>query len=424
MKRISLLIVCSILLLSCSDKALVEANFVDSLLQHYTPSVAATTAEQDLDFWKQRADSIPDMINKQKYASTLVARFHTYGDINDLVIADSIFKTINHFYKGKETGLLLTRANVSMLKHRFKDAERYTDSAALTGAEKYAVQMTAFDAAFELGNAYKAASILKANKTPQDFAYNFRLSKMDHYAATLDSAIAHMQKAADIAASPYLKQAALSNLADLYVHKGKLKKAYSLYKQCIQFNRSDFHSLLGLGWIALVHDKNDTLAKKIFHFVDKQSKSPDALWRLIQANELNDSTVAQKYAVAFVQKVTQPVYGNMYNKYLIDLYTGILHQPEKALLIAQKEINNRQTAQTSAWLAWALAVNGRTKEAYQVYQQIVSGKPLEALELFWMGKLMQQLNKGYNAQQFFKAAAENQYDLSPKYQQELEAYLK
>ena len=48
-----------------------------------------------------------------------------------------------------------------------------------------------------------------------------------------------------------------------------------------------------------------------------------------------------------------------------------------------------------------------------MYQQHVSGKPLEGLELYWMGKLMQGLKKGYNAEEFFKAAYKNKYDLSP-----------
>jgi len=43
----------------------------------------------------------------------------------------------------------------------------------------------------------------------------------------------------------------------------------------------------------------------------------------------------------------------------------------------------------------------------------VSGKPLEGLELYWMGKYMQAQNKGFTAKQFFKAAYKNRYDLGP-----------
>ena len=48
----------------------------------------------------------------------------------------------------------------------------------------------------------------------------------------------------------------------------------------------------------------------------------------------------------------------------------------------------------------ASSADHKSAEAYNIYQQQVSGKPLEGLELYWMGKLMQELKKGYNAKQF------------------------
>jgi len=157
----------------------------------------------------------------------------------------------------------------------------------------------------------------------------------------------------------YLKNAALSNAADLYVHEGDLKKASELYEQCIRFNSCDFHSMMGLGWIALVHDGNDSQAKKIFSFVRSKLKSPDPLLKLSQANEMNDIAVSKKFAVQFAQQAANAVYGNMYNKYLIQVYTSVLNEPAKALTIAEKEMSNRRTPQTGAWLAWCLFDNGK-----------------------------------------------------------------
>jgi hypothetical protein len=54
----------------------------------------------------------------------------------------------------------------------------------------------------------------------------------------------------------------------------------------------------------------------------------------------------------------------------------------------------------------------------------VSGKPLEGLELYWMGKYMQAQDKDYNAKEFLKAAYKNRYDLSPGMVRELEKGLK
>ena len=63
--------------------------------------------------------------------------------------------------------------------------------------------------------------------------------------------------------------------------------------------------------------------------------------------------------------------------------------------------------------------NNKIKEANAIYKKYVSGKPLEALELYYMGKLMEANKKGYNANEFYKAANENYYDLSPRIARDL-----
>ncbi|HNU89337.1 MAG TPA: hypothetical protein PKJ94_13650, partial [Ferruginibacter sp.] len=259
-----------------------------------------------------------------------------------------------------------------------------------------------------------------------DYGYNFRYAKLAHYKGELDSSIAAMNRAGEIAGTTIsLKQAALSNEADLNLHSGNLERAVELYMQSISLSAADLHSIMGLGWIALVHDKNDSLAEKIFRFVRSNTKSPDVLFKLVQvADAKGDSAMQKEQAQQFVAVVNSPAYGNMYNKYVLELYTGILHEPAKAEALAERELRNRATPQTYAWYVWALYVNGHITEAEKIYQQYVSGKPLEGLELYWMGKFMQGQKKGYNAQQFFKAAHKNRYDLSPGMVKDLAKALK
>ncbi|MBS1566782.1 MAG: hypothetical protein JST39_20525, partial [Bacteroidetes bacterium] len=137
-----------------------------------------------------------------------------------------------------------------------------------------------------------------------------------------------------------------------------------------------------------------------------------------------DSTAQKAYAVRFETEATRPGYGNMYNKYLIGLYTGILATPSKALTLATRELDNRATPQTWAWYAWSLHMNNQDDSAWQVYQSHISGKPLEATELYYTGKLMKTLGKGYNAGECFKAANENRYDLSPDMIKDLDKNLR
>lgn len=424
-KKLLFLIIASLIFFSCRQHGgpVVQGSFVDSLITHYQPSSIVTSNEEELVFWKKRIDSHPHgFTNESKYAGTLARRFHFFGDIHDIVAADSIVNSINHELKGNDMGSNMALASYSITRHQFNQAHDYIQQLKKLGGQKYAVSLLSFDADFELGNYYSPAVVLKSIEHNQDYGYYFRLSKYQHFKGDLEDAIQSMQKAAELAESnKYLQLAAMSNMADLYVHAGDLPKAYELYSDCIRLNASGFHDLMGVGWIALVKDGNDSLAEKIFKFVLQQVKSPDPIFKLYQlAQYRGDSIAEKKYATVFAQQVNDTLYGGMYNKYLVELYTGVLHDPAKAVAVAKKELDNRATPQTFAWYAWSLFCNHQSEEAYSAYRRYVSGKPLEGLELYYMGKMMQGLNKGYNAQAFFKAANKNRYDISPAMMKDLE----
>jgi len=413
-----------LVLTACKNrqKAAVDRHFADSLITRYTTPAAVTANAEEMQFWKNRIDpKATGLVNETKYAAALVARFHLLGDIEDVHKADSILLQADSAYNHKEAGLLLSMVGHSILQHRFKEADSCLQKAKAIGLKPYESLAASFDVDFELGRYSNAALELRQMKRGNDYGYYFRRARLDHFNGRVDSSLQAMLHAAELAADyPSLRQAALSNAADLYLHTGEMQKAANLYTQCIRMNAADFHSIMGLGWIALVYDKNDSLAERLFHFVRQKSRLPDALLRLSQTAEArNDSAGQKQAALQFETQATHTGYGNMYHKYLIELYTGILHEPAKAVALAQKELSSRATPQTYAWYAWSLAAANRKDEASKIYSQYVSGKPLEGPELYYMGKLMQALNKGYNAQAFFEAANKNKYDLSPAIVQDL-----
>jgi hypothetical protein len=428
MKKIPVAFWVLLFISSCShkDKPIVNAAFADSLITHYSPSQFARTIDSNLVFWEKRMDSLPEnFLNGPKYASALSSRFHLYGDINDLVKADSLYNRSNEANQEKEPGIFRTLASFAMLQHRFQQADTFLQRAIKIENSSLPNSFLDFDVSFERGQYQRSKILLQTLKKTNDYGYLFRRSKFEHYDGSLDSAISCMLQAAEKAGNNNsLTQIALSNAADLYIHKGNLQEAYKLYTESIKIDAADLHSIMGIGWIALVHDKNDSLAEKIFRFVHLQSHAPDAFLKLEQLAEARgDSAEQKKWANEFAAQASQPVYGLMYSKYLIDLYTGILNEPAKALAIAEKEIINRPTPQTYAWYVWSLFNNDQKEKAYSVFRNTVSGKPLEGPELYYMGKMMQGLNKGYNAQEFFKAAYKNHYDLSPAKQKDLEKSL-
>ena len=414
--------------ISCSHskKNIVDPVFIDSFINNYKTPVSITANATDIDFWKTRINpNNPGITNETRYASALASRFNLLGDIHDLLLSDSILVKTDSIYNHREPGPLLALVSHAIMQHKFRIADSILEVAKRIGLKKYESITASFDVDFELGRYDLASSELNNIRSDDDYGYNFRKSKLAHYKGNIDTAISAMLKAFDLSESIIsLKQAALSNAADLYLHSGKFKEAYNLYHQSILMNGADNHSLLGIGWIVLVHDKNDSLAERLFQFVHSKTKAADPVFKLIQVGDArNDSLLERLYAADFTRQVTNPVYGGMYNKYLIELYTGILEDPAEAELLARTELNNRATPQTYAWYAWSLFANNKKDEAYKVFLQYVSGKPLESLELYWMGKMMLGLGKGYNAQQFFKAANDNRYDLSPSLSKDLDKLL-
>jgi hypothetical protein len=424
MKRTFFSLFLILALYSCKtgNRPIVSTAFVDSLVTYYSAAQSVKDNASDMEFWKNRiSPTTPDYSNTLKYAATLISRFHLLGDIKDLRSSDSLLQKLVTDYNGKEAGPFFSLAGHYILEHRFKDADSVFELARAIGIKKYETAATAFDINFELGRISLAKQDLSNIHIENDYGYQFRKSKMMHYLGELDSSIKAMQQAVDNAGhDETLRLAALSNVGDLYIHAGKLDNAYGCFVECIKANAADIHSLMGIGWIALIKDKNDSLAEKIFRFAAAKTKSPDPLFKLVAvAEQKGDSALQLNYAKAFEQKVRDSLYGNMYNKYLVQLYTGILNDPVKAEAIAKNELLNRSTPQTYAWYVWTLLCNNKKEEAFAVYEKYVSGKPLEGLELYWMGKLMRALNKGYNAKQFFTEANKNFYDLNPAVQVDL-----
>ena len=278
---------------------IISQTYIDSLISQYQKPAFARSNDSSMQFWRNRIDpKLPGLVNETKYAGTLSLRFHLFGDIQDIKTADSVIRKLDSNFNCKEAQADLTLVNYSILQHRFKEADLWMEKAMQNGIKKYDQLCSSFDVDFELGRNFKAANELKELRSSGDYGYFFRRSKMDHLNGLLDSSIhAMMQAAKQEENSPYLLQVALSNAADLYIHAGDLKQAADLYQKCLAMNSADFHSLTGLGWIALVHDNNDSLAEKIFSFVRTKNKLPDPMFKLTQAAQMTgDSLQENKWA--------------------------------------------------------------------------------------------------------------------------------
>lgn len=409
---------CLLLLASCqAKKNVVDEQWVDSLLSNYH-SNAIKRNTNELQFWKDRIKPAnPGLVNELRYAATLVQRYHLLGGPADVDSADQLLVRTDSIYAHKESAPKLALFHNYILQHRFIEADSILRDAKANGIKKYESAMSTFDIDLELGRYSSAIAGLSMVQLPNDYGYHFRQSKMQHYLGDLDRSVNEMMQAAGNAGSDTsLLRAALSNAADLMMHAGKAEKAFQLYKQCISLDAADLHCLLGIGWIALVKDRNDSLAERVFEFVHSKTQAPEVLLKLMYVAQVrSDRRLEKKYANEFVAQVSNTSYGNMYNKYLVEIFTSVLNDAAHAESIARRELKNRATPQTYAWLVWSLFCNNKRAGAAELYEKHVSGKPLESTELYWMGRYMQDLGKKYNAGKYFEAAMQNRYDLAPAF---------
>ncbi len=405
---------------------LVEKTYADSLVRNFKVSEAIKTNDKELDFWKNRIrPNTPGISNELKYAHALISRFRLSGNIEDLHTAEVYLKKIDSTYKGNEAAIYTSLTETAILQHQFKKANESLQKAKKLGIENYTSHSLTFDVEFELGRFDLAEFNLNKMESPVDYGYHFRRAKFFHLNGEPDSATASMLKAAALAPkNSSLEGIALANAADFYSHTGNIKEAAELFKSCIKINPNDYHSIMGLGTIAMKNDQDFNTAETLFNLAKNNYNLPDPIFKLYMlAQAKKNKDLEKRYALRFAELACQAAYGRMYTKYLIELYTGILDKPQLAEEIARQELSNRSNPQTAAWYAWALYNNKKPQQAGMVYKQQVSGKPLEGFELFYMGKLMKGLNKAYTAEEFFKAADENKFDLSPAMIAELDTFL-
>ncbi len=421
MKRVyswaSLFMINGLAFQSCqNNKPIVEKSFVDSLQSVYTPDSLLASNERNHIFWSNRINpNNPGNINELQYASTLINRFKLQGNIQDLDSAIMIAKKVDTTFAHTLSGPLLSLVSAFIMHHRFSDADSFYLKASKIGIKDYQRNALGFDVDFELGYYGQATIYLKSMRGVKDYNYFFRRSKMDHLKGNTDSAFSAMKKVVSLAGkSPILQNLAWSMLGDLQVHQDDLEDAANSLRHAIRANPGDMHSILQLGWIALMQNKDTAIANKLFQIAINRNHLPDPYYKLYQmAQWEHNFTKAKKYARQFEQKATMLAYESMYSKYLIELYATILNQPQRAEEIAFAELENRATPQTYAWYAYSLLCNRQKEKAYQIFQQYVAGKPIEGIELYYVGKVLKSLNHGLDAEKCFEAAMQNKYDLSP-----------
>lgn len=417
-----------LLFTACSDKKhIASPNDYTIFLKEGLVEKEAGRINEERVFWQQRLQrDTGNFVDMMKLASVHLRLFKLKGEINDLQTGDSLLKASTAKLNNNDPDILFAISQNSIAQHKFRDAALYNESAQKAKGDMYTVRLLEFDAGMELGLYQNASRSLATLKNKSSFDYLIRLAKEEDHKGNLDKAIKLMEQAFEKVKNKDkgLYCWALSNLADMYGHAGRIQESYNAYLDVLRKDSSYIYALKGIAWIAYSHDKNTAEAKHILHYILSQTKMPVLWLTLAEIEEWEGNEVKKNaYLRNFLDEIQKPGYGDMYNKYLIEIYLDELKDPGKALAIADKEVNNRPTPETFDLLAWTLYKKGENEKAFSFAKNNVNRRTFEPNAVLHTALIFAGNGKKKEARQMLEECLESSFELGPLLTKEIKKQL-
>lgn len=374
-----------------------------------------------ISFWSAKEEANSSAVYKTQLAGLYSSKYKLDGNVNHLHKAQNLLEEVNEFYKGENPGILRMLAANSISQHQFQKAYDYVLPASKIKNNQYGSKLVLFDACMELGYFTQAEALIAELYEPTNFDYKVRLSKWYDHVGNLDQAVEIMEQAAFTIApnNTELKIWTLSNLADMYGHQGEVEKAYQAYLDVLALDSNYYYALKGIAYIAYANDKNLDQAKTILTYLDRVHPVPDYKLQLAEIAAYERDQITDKvYTQDFYAEVSKPAYGEMYNKYILEI--DIAEQRfDKALALASKEVEQRATPQTYDLLAWTYFKSGNATEALKIAQAHVEQKTFEPDASYHLGVIYKQVDSE-KSDYYLKDALGARFELGPNTSKEIE----
>jgi hypothetical protein len=419
MKKIILYSILLLAINACNKKNTVaNSNDYEVYLNSSFLKKQLQSNEQEISFWQNKLkEDTGSFVYMMQIGQNTLAHFKLTGQVNDIYYADSLFITSAKKLKNKEASIYFALAQNAITQHKFKDAEKHILMAEKIGANDYTINLVKFDIYMELGKYADAENCLfKIKKNTLNFDYLIRKSKFEDHKGNTDLSIKNMEFAYEMAIKTNKKSTlswVTTNLADMYSHDGRINDAYNLYLKSLQLDSANLYALKGIASICFANDKNTEEAKKIINFLLANTDAPDLYLTLYDINEYKKNNVEKnKNLQTFLTKVNNGNYGNMYNKYLINIYTNEQEDKNKALAIAENEMKNRTTPETYTWLAYANYKANNIAKANELLNSYVLNKTSEPHSLFSAAVILKDSNKKLS-NELVKRCKESEFELGP-----------
>jgi tetratricopeptide (TPR) repeat protein len=417
MKKIILLITGSLILLSScrNDHPITNSSDYNMFLQDGLVKEQVSKINQEIRFWKKRLqDDTGSYVNMAELASYQLRLFKATGNIASLKSGDSLLKRSSAKLNHTNPELLYSLSQTSVTQHQFIQSASYISSAEKAKGDLYTIRLLQFDTNMELGYFDKAYKNLESLRDKESFDYIIRKAKWEDHKGNLSAAIALMEKAYEKVKdkNKELYCWVLSNLSDMYGHAGRVEEAYKGYINVLEKDPANLYCLKGIAWIAYSNDNNTSEAKSILQYIQTQTDMPDLKLMLAEIAEVEGNLVEKQRLInEFVSIVTKPGYGDMYNKYLVNIYTDDTGENEKAMAIAEKELSNRFTPETCDWMAWTLYKMGDKEKAFETSSQFVRNKTFEPEAVMHTAIIYAANGKTKEASAMLKECLESSFEL-------------
>jgi len=419
----------AILVVSCSEKRIVKSEDINSFLKNTgITQTRVSEKSEEIDFWEKRlSKDTGSTVDKLQLGWLYSELYKSTGNVQYLHRADSFFTICSKVNGNFDPDIYFTLSQLAVAKHSFIEAYDYVKTAETKGANKYTAALLGFDAAMELGKYSDATQKLELLKDKEAFDYLIRKSKLEDHNGDLESAIEYMENAFEKVKhlnKPSLYCWALSNLSDMYGHAGKIKQAYRGYLDVLKKDSSYLYALKGIAWIAYSHDKNVAEAERIIKYILSQTAMPDLYLLLAELEAFKgDKKSGAFWEKKFLAEIETNNFGNMYNKYLIQLYADDSAATDRALQLALSETESRTTPETFCWLAWVHHKKGNIEKATALYRNYVLNKTFEPEAMFYGGHIMKAAGQKELAKKLFSECLNSSFELGPLLYQQVRKQL-
>ncbi len=419
MKSIRILIIlCTTLMVSCDQSQPDIVTKVEDYEQIIQQSPESNTLYTDVAFWTTKINTAPNQFPYYvKRAGAYSKCFSTIGKIDDLINAESDLIKANEMTSHNNASILRALAANYISQHRFKEALEALERAEENGKNLMASKKMLFDAHLELGNYDKAQQYLVSFKNTSDFDYLIRRSKWEDHIGNLDNAIRFMERALKIAESSniaYTKQWAYTNLADFYGHAGRIQESYELYLKALELDPHDAYAKKGIAWILYSYEKNTDEALRIMNHITQYHNAPDNHLLISEIAEFkNDIALKDKALETYKDVSNNDMYGAMYNKYNVLLYTEPPLITTDAIELAKTEVENRPTPESYDLLAWSYFKAGQLDEALTIVETKIEGFTYEPTILYHVAEIYKAVGKQIEVDVIKEELLASLYELGP-----------